>query len=176
MQRKTKRADWAPGAAEVPEGYFSGHGVPPEKCGVWTPSWAPQPTAPELERNPDNIQLWKAAGFLSARERWLETETVLKCQLQNFICNHLPWIPAEGWQRGLETLEESQVCGSGAISLRQITPLQVASSWGDAVAPSTGITLPHPEEVKAGYWLQLQGISLISLTTKAENIKKLPEW
>ena len=37
-------------AAEVPEGYFSGWRVPSEKCG------APQPTAPELERNPDNIQ------------------------------------------------------------------------------------------------------------------------
>ena len=43
--------------AEVPEDYFSSQGVPPEKCGVYTPSWAPQPTAPEPEKNPDNIQL-----------------------------------------------------------------------------------------------------------------------
>ena len=41
---------------------------------VWdlNPSWAPQPIAPELEKNPDNIQLWKAEGVLSVRERQLE--------------------------------------------------------------------------------------------------------
>ena len=44
-------------AAEVPEEYVSGQGVPPERCGIETTSWAPQPTATEPERNPDNIQL-----------------------------------------------------------------------------------------------------------------------
>ena len=44
-------------AAEVLEGYFSGWGVHSEKCCIKTPSWAPQPTKPEPERNPNNIQL-----------------------------------------------------------------------------------------------------------------------
>ena len=39
-------------AAEVLEGYFSGWGVPPEKYGVKTPICAPQPTAPELGKEP----------------------------------------------------------------------------------------------------------------------------
>ena len=56
-------------AAKVPEGYFSSTGVPTEQCGDWTPSWAPQPIAPEPERNPDNFQLWNAAGVLSAKEK-----------------------------------------------------------------------------------------------------------
>ena len=43
---------------EVPEGYFSSWGgVPSEKYGVKTPTLVPQPTSPETERNPDNIQL-----------------------------------------------------------------------------------------------------------------------
>ena len=43
-------------AADIPEGYFSGLGVSSEKCGVNTPTGL-SPTAPEQERNPDNIQL-----------------------------------------------------------------------------------------------------------------------
>ena len=43
--------------AKVLEGYFSGQGISPEKCGFSPPSRAPQPIAPELERKPENIQL-----------------------------------------------------------------------------------------------------------------------
>ena len=59
-------------AAEVPEGYLSSWLDPPEKYGVHTLSWDPQPRAPEPEKYTDNIQLWKAAEFLSARDGWLE--------------------------------------------------------------------------------------------------------
>ena len=39
-------------AAEILEGYFNSQGAPPEKCGVLTPSMAPQPIAPELGKEP----------------------------------------------------------------------------------------------------------------------------
>ena len=63
-----------------------------------------------------------------------------------------------------------------AIFLRQSTPLQVASAWGEAGAPHKGIILPYFVELNQGCWLQLEAISLISLTTKAWNTQKQPKW
>ena len=61
-------------AVEVQEGYFTGKGHTPEKCVAYTTSWAPQPTALEPEKYTDNTQLRKVAGFLSARDWWLEMQ------------------------------------------------------------------------------------------------------
>ena len=44
----------------------------------------------------------------------------------------------------------------------------MTSVWGEAIASSTGITLPNPVELKLDCWLQLEAISLLSLTTKAD--------
>ena len=118
------------------------------------------------ERNPNNIRLWKAARFLSVRERWLETQRVSsRANAQNFICSHLPWAPTEEVQSGLETCEENLVlvalgrelkgqppgslCAiiphtAETIFLRQSTPFQVASAWGEAIALPARIPLTPP--------------------------------
>ena len=54
-------------AAEGLERYFSDWGDPPQKCEVY-PKLGSKPAVPELERNPDNTEVYKAAGFLSAKE------------------------------------------------------------------------------------------------------------
>ena len=80
VQRTHRGLAWLPQvAAEVKEGSLSGQGFPLRTVGP-KPSWAPQPTAPEPERRQDNIWKWKAAGFLAARERWLEPQRVLQGQ------------------------------------------------------------------------------------------------
>ena len=48
MWRRSERAGWDPtGGSESSGGIFQQLRNPPEKCGVYTPSWAPQTTAPE---------------------------------------------------------------------------------------------------------------------------------
>ena len=54
-----------------------------------------------------------------------------------------------------------------AIILRQSTPRWMASGRGEAIAMPTGINLSHPVELKPHCWIQLEVISLNSLTTKA---------
>ena len=116
-------------AAKVPEGYFSGTGVPTEQCGDWTPSWAPQPIAPEPERNPDNFQLWNAAGVLSAKEKRPEKQRASqRANTQNFVGSHLPWVPEEEGQSGLEMLEESLGLVAQRRQLKDQPPGYIAES------------------------------------------------
>ena len=183
-------------AAEVPEGYRSSWGFPLRRVGSKPQArLLPQPTAPEPERN---IQLWKAAGFLFARERWLDMKRASsRANTQIFVYRHLPWVPAEEGKSRLETLEETlglaalvrelkeqppgSLCwviphSAEAIFLKNSTPLQLASAWGEAIAPPTGVTLPYPVVLKQGCWLHLEATLLISLTTKVQNTKKQPKW
>ena len=79
MWSRSKTAGWAPMGSSWSSGRkFSICEVPPEKYGVRSPSWVPQPIPPEPERNPNNIQLWKVAGFLFAKEKWLESPEPFK--------------------------------------------------------------------------------------------------
>ena len=71
------------------------------------------------------------------------------------VLNHYPY-----WRSHLSQAESSS---SSGISLR------------GSNSPPTGITLPQAAELKLGCWLQIKAISLISLTTKAEDTKKQPK-
>ena len=48
---------------------------------------------------------------------------------------------------------------AGATLLRQSTPLWMASTWGEATALPTGMSLPHPGVLKPHCWLQIGQIN-----------------
>ena len=73
---------------------------------------------------------------------------------------------AEGTDARIPMLCHSQYCRSHF--LRQSTSLQVALAWVETIAPPAGITLPYLVELKPGCLVQLDAISVISLTTKAD--------
>ena len=54
-----------------------------------------------------------------------------------------------------------------AIFFSQSSLLQMAWTWGEAIAPPAEITLTHVVDLQLGCWLQFRAISLISLLTKA---------
>lgn len=80
-----------------------------EKCGGLNPKLNfPAQNSRAGKRHPQNIWLEKAAGFLSARERWLETRgPSSRANAQNFIHSHSRGALAEGGQSVLEPQDES---------------------------------------------------------------------
>ena len=51
-----------------------------------------------------------------------------------------------------------------AIYLRKSTTLHVASAWGEASPHLQESLLPHSVELKPGCWVQLEAISVLSVT------------
>ena len=139
-------------------------GSPREVWGL-IPCWALQSTAtePEGTQMTSRCEKWQDS-CLPGRNSWRHRRP-LKGPRHKIL--FVAWAPTEGGQSGLETFEESlglvslgrelreqrpaSLCWvtpytAEAICLRQRTPLWMASAWGEveAIAPPTGITLPHP--------------------------------
>ena len=119
----------------------------------------PKPYSPtyitsELEGSPDNIQLWKVVGFLSVKERQLETQSFLKGQCIKFHLQPLTlgssrgeaewtggawgelgwWLWGGNWGNSCK-----DHCAASFHTLHfawQNSPLKVASAWGKAISSS----------------------------------------
>ena len=193
--RRHERAGWAPtdGSCSSRRIFQQLEGSPWEVRGL-NPMLDRPAYIIGARKEPRQHPAVKSYGFLSAgRNCWGCRDPYICCVLQNLVCSHLPWDPAEGEQSGLETLEKTlglvalgrelkkQLPGSlcwviphtaGTMPLSQSTPLWMASAWGKQY--------PHLQELLHPtawllftVWLDKQ---LISLMTKAENTKKQPKW
>ena len=97
-------------AAEVLEGYFSSRRIPPEKCGVYTPSWGPQLTAPERKGTQIISICKKQQGFCQPGRECRRCREPFKGPKHkiSFAATyhwHLPLALAKGGRSGLEMLE-----------------------------------------------------------------------
>ena len=117
------------GAAQLPEGYLSRQGIPLRIVGSKPQAGLPSLQHQSQKRNPENIQLWKAAEFLSTRERWAEdTERLLKDQLTKFCLQPLTLDSVRGraeWTR--DASGESGADGSGERTEGTATGIPVLS-------------------------------------------------
>ena len=163
MQKELALFLWA--EAEVPEGYLSYRGLLLRSKGLPKPGFPAQNTRAG-KRSPHNIWLWKAVGFLSVRKRW-DTGTFLKGQHTKFHSQPFTLGSSRGragWTRvakeslGFVALArelEGPLLGSLCwvilpycrchLSYVQY-PLCVASSWGKAIFPPSGLPLAPPCE------------------------------
>lgn len=99
--------------AEVLEGYLRCGGFPLRTVGSKPQDFSPAQSTRTKKAFPYNIWLWKAKGFLSAREKWLEMQANLKrANAQDFVHNHSLWAPVERGQNELELCKENPVLGA----------------------------------------------------------------
>ena len=193
MQRRHKRLASPPrAAAEVPERYFSGQGGSPWE--VWGEPKLGSPAYRARTRKENQItpSCEKQQVSVSQGEMAGDTENLLKGQCTKFCLQPLTLGSSRGragWTK--DTWGDSGAGGSRERTEGTTGRIPVLShfpwcrsrfcqaensslngnSWGEAIALHKGITLPHPVELKPGSrtaWLQLEGISLIVLTTKAD--------
>ena len=147
-------------ATEVLEGYLSctwvGKVFPLRSMGSKPKPGSPAQSISAGKRHQHNIWLWKEAGFLSTRKRWLETQAPLKGPRHKilFAATHprFSWWKAEWTSHvkkvwGLWLWGESRrvscwdPCGESfshttdAIFLGWSTPPPCVSAWGEAIAP-----------------------------------------
>ena len=90
---------------EVLEGYFRCWGVLPEKCGVWTPSWAPQSRARKEIRQ--HLPVERSTVSVSQGETAGNSESPLKDQCTKFHLQPLTLSFGTGKKSRLETLGET---------------------------------------------------------------------
>ena len=183
--------------AEVLEGYFGGWGFP------WrSVESKPQAGLPSLQHQSwKGTQITssseKQQGFCRLGHMVGDANSLLKGQHIKFHLQTLTldcgrgraewtgdvWgesgvggsgVKAEGIATRIPVLGHSPYCRSH-LSQAEHSP-QSGISLREAVAPPTGITLPHPLVFKPGCWSQLEAIAVISLTTEAENKKKQSNW
>ena len=176
MRRRHKRAGWAPtGGRSSSRGIFQWPGeFPLRSVGPKAEVGLPSLQHHSQKRTQITSSYEKQKGFyLPGWDDGRQREPPKGPMHKNLICSHLHWALAEG---GLEILEQSlwlvalgrelkeqppgSLCSvipntAGDIFLRQSTPLQMAYAWGEAIAPYTGITLPHHVGLKPGCRLQL---------------------
>ena len=161
-------------APEVLEGYLAARGLPWEMRGLNHKLHSPAYSTRARKGTQITFSCEKYRDFcLPGRNDWRRREPRKgPTHKIPFIATY-PGLQQRG-QNGLETCKESlglvalgremkeESLGSlcwviphtaRAILLRQSTPLQVASGWGEARNPPTGIILPHPVVLKPDCWL-----------------------